>query len=192
MTDSVAKAGDTVAVKVSAAMCRLPFHGCEPDYIRDVCKAACCRSSTAKTGMVVTIHPTEAERIKARGGVIIANLLQPKQGERQCPFMDKANLCSLHFTPDKPFGCIASPFTLTKQGDTLIVRNRYKLLRCYKAGKQIPAYRAFRASLDLIFGADEAARICGHFDAGGGDIVARMPRRSYDMLKENDLSKKLA
>lgn len=77
-------------------------------------------------------------------------------------------------------------------GGTLIVRNRYKLLRCYDEGKKLPAYEVFRASLDLIFGEEEAARIVAHVDGGGGDLYARMSERSYTMLVENDDVKRRA
>ena len=179
---------DTYPVKVSAAMARLPFHGCEPEYIRTTCHAACCESSSAPGGILITIHPSEQGRIEARGAVVREGLLQPRGGERRCPFKTEADLCGLHETPDKPFGCIASPFTLNDNG-TLIVRNRYKLLRCYDDGPRLPAYRAFEASLKLLFGAAEAGRIAAHLDAGGGDLIAAMPAAAYAMLGDNDAIK---
>jgi len=185
---NTAPPGDTVTVKVSAKNARLPFNGCDPAYIRDVCHASCCQSSTSPTGTMITIHPSEQATIEARGGVVVDGLLQPRPGEKRCPFKTDEHLCGLHFTPDKPFGCIASPFTLNKN-NTLIVRNRYRLLKCYDDGKKIPAYQAFRASLDLIFGTDEAARICEHLDSGGGDLMATMRREQYQMLVDNDAIK---
>jgi len=184
-----APAPDTVRVKVSAKMARLKFNGCDPDYIRDVCHASCCQSSTHPTGTLITVHPTETAAMEARGATVLDGMLQPNPGEKKCPFKTGEHLCGLHFTPDKPFGCIASPFTLNKNG-TLIVRNRYTKLKCYKDGNQIPAYKAFRASLDLIFGAEEAARICDHLDNGGGDLFAHMARDVHDKLVTNDQLKK--
>lgn len=176
-----------VAVKVSAASARLPFHGCEPDYIRDVCKAACCRSTTAPGGCLVTIHPTEEIRVRARGADVAGGFIVPVA--RRCPFQaTDTNLCELHGTGEKPFGCIASPFTLNANG-TLIVRNRYKLLRCYDDGPRLPAFVAFRASLDLLFGLAEAARICLHLEAGGSDLRADMPAANHRMLIDNDAAK---
>jgi len=116
---------------------------------------------------------------------VVDGLLLPRSGEKRCPFKADNDLCGLHFTEDKPFGCIASPFTLNKN-NTLIVRNRYRMLKCFKDGKNIPAYKAFRASLDLIFGDKEAIRICNHFDTGGGDIIANIPSHNYQILVEND------
>jgi hypothetical protein len=131
----------------------------------------------------VAIHPSERAAIEARGGKVDAGgMLQPAEGKKLCPFKTDEHLCGLHFTEAKPFGCRASPFTINDSG-TLIVRNRYKLLRCYDDGKRQPAYQAFRASLDLIFGAEEAARICVHLDAGGGDLRARMPKEAADRLR---------
>jgi hypothetical protein len=178
---------DTVMKKVvvSSAMANLLFAGCTPDYITNVCKASCCQSSSSPTGTMITIHPREEPAIIARGAVIKNGLLQPRPGEKRCPFKQSDNLCGIHFTPDKPFGCIASPFTLNSNG-TLIVRNRYKSLKCYKEGQMLPAYVAFRASLDLIFGINEAARICAHLDAGGGNVEAWMPLETYEVLQTND------
>jgi hypothetical protein len=177
-------------VTISAAMARLPFHGCEPDYIATVCHASCCRSSTKKGGTFITVHPSEVDRLARHGVVIAEGLLQPQPGSRTCPFQTPTHLCGLHETPDKPFGCIASPFTLTGN-DTLIIRNRYKLLKCYKDGNPpLPAYIAFRASLDYLFGAEEAARIAAHLDAGGGDMPAVLPAVAWRMLHDNDAIKK--
>ena len=172
-------------VKVSAKSARQAFNGCDPDYIRTVCHAKCCESSTAPTGTMITVHPSEVAAIAALGGVVVDGLLQPKPGCRKCPFKTGDNLCGIHFTDAKPFGCIASPFTLNAN-NTLIVRNRYRLLKCYNDGRKIPAYKSFRASLDLIFGQTEAERICKHLDAGGGDITAKISERNYAMLKDND------
>lgn len=179
---------DTVTVKVSAAMARLRFNGCEPDYIANVCHGACERSTSSPTGTMITIHDSEIKRIEELGGVVIDNMLQPRT-HGVCPFQEEGYLCSLHFTPDKPFGCIASPFTLNKN-NTLIVRNRYKLLKCYEAGRKLPAYKAFTASLVLLFGQEEADKIVAHFDAGGGDYFALMARKTQRMLLENDRAKK--
>jgi DNA modification methylase len=174
-----------VPVKVSAKMARLPFHGCDPEYITTTCHASCCDSSTSPTGTMITIHPSEEHKLEPYGVVIAEGFLQPRAGEKKCPFKSAASLCALHQTPDKPFGCIASPFTLNTH-NTLIVRHRYKLLRCYDDGPKLPAYRAFRASLDLIFGAEEAQRITDHLDTGGGDLTAMMPVTAYGMLRDND------
>lgn len=182
---------DLVPVKISAASARQPFNGCDPAFIRDVCHAKCCDAPTRPTGMLVTIHPSEQHRVETRGGVVKDGLLQPKPEARGCPFKNDDHLCDLHFTPDKPFGCIASPFTLNKN-NTLIVRNRYRLMPCYKAGKRIPAYRAFRASLMLIFGVEGAKKITAHLDGGGGDLVVSIPARIHAMLTENDAIKKRA
>lgn len=172
-------------VKISAKSARQAFNGCDPDYIRNVCHAKCCESSTSPTGTMITVHPSEQAAIEALGGVVVNGLLQPKAGCKKCPFKTGDNLCGIHFTGSKPFGCIASPFTLNAN-DTMIVRNRYRLLKCYNDGRKIPAYKSFRASLDLIFGQAEAERICKHLDAGGGDITAKVSERNYAMLKEND------
>lgn len=181
-----------VRVRVSAACARLLFHGCDPAYIATTCHASCCQSSTSKTGTLITIHPSEQAALEARGATVAGGLLQPRAGERRCPFKTAEHLCGLHGGPDKPWGCIASPFALNKHG-TLIVRHRYVVLKCYADGPApVPAYVAFRASLDLIFGAEEAGRICGHFAAGGGDLDGWAPEASYLRLAAGDTAKRQA
>lgn len=177
-----------MTVKVSAKMARLPFNGCDPEYIARVCRARCCESSTAPGGTLITIHASEQAAIEAAGGRVVNGMLSANPQTKKCPFKTAADLCGLHFTDHKPLGCIVSPFTLNANG-TLIVRNRYKLLKCYDQGPRLPAYHAFRSGLDLIFGPAEAARVCAHLDAGGGDLTAAMPARNYHMLRDNDAAK---
>jgi hypothetical protein len=98
-----------------------------------------------------------------------------------CGFKTPEHLCSLHHTGMKPFGCIASPFTLNHR-DTLVISNRYRRLVCYKDGGR-PAYRAFATSLRLLFGPAEAERITEHLDAGGGDLEAGMLAEAYENLQ---------
>lgn len=189
MSKELSKEG-FIEVKVSNKMAKLKFNGCEPDYIKNVCKASCCQSSTSPTGTIITIHPEEEENLIKKYDVKIdKGLLQPNVGCKRCPFKKEDNLCGIHYTPDKPFGCIASPFTLNKN-NTLIVRNRYKLLKCFNDGNKIPAYQAFRASLDLIFGLQEAERICNHLDQSDEDIIAFVPIANHEKLVTNDMIKK--
>lgn len=171
-------------VTLSARSLRQRFNGCDPDYIATTCHAACCKAPTHPTGCRVAITTKDEAGVRARGATVTDGYLDPRPGTRGCPFQDRDTwLCSLHHTPDKPFGCIASPFVLTVR-DTLVVRNRYRMLRCYDDGKRQPAYLAFRASLELLFG-DTAAGIVAHMDAGGGDIEVAMLLDSYTLLAEN-------
>jgi hypothetical protein len=139
---------------------------------------------------MVTIHPTEERQIEARGGVVRNGLLEPRPGSRGCPFKTAEGLCRLHGTPDKPLGCIVSPFTLNRNG-TLVVRNRYKLLPCYRGnGPKEPAYRVFRSSLLAILDPERVAQIEQHLDAGGGDLIVPMRREIFRRLVENDAIKR--
>lgn len=176
-------------VKISAANARLMFTECGPACIAaNGCEGKCCDAPSRPTGCMVTIHPSEQADIEALGAQVVNGFIQPKPGQRGCPFKQDG-LCQLHFGPHKPFGCIASPFTLTA-GGTLIVRNRYKLLPCYRGnGPKQPAYRAFYSSLVLLFGARDAAFLAGHFDSGGGDILGLMSAENYAKLRDNDLAK---
>lgn len=175
-----------VEIKISAKMANLKFVECNPDYIENVCKGSCCQSSTKESGTMITIHPSEVAGIEELGGKVIGGLLDTPN--KKCMFKNGQHLCDLHFTDKKPFGCIASPFTLNNS-DTLIVRNRYKMLKCFKDGGNVPAYKNFKASLDLILGKEESERVSAHFNNGGGDIVAKITIENYRKLKDNDAIK---
>lgn len=153
-------------VRISRATAWQRFHGCEPEYIQNVCKGRCCEAPSRPGGTMITIHRSEADAIRARGGQVKDGLLVT---DGRCTFKDDAGLCGLHFTPDKPLGCIASPWTLARGGRSLIVRNRYRGLICYAAtaarkgvdtSDYKPAFVAFRAGLDLILGQQSAEWLC--------------------------------
>lgn len=169
-------------VRISAANARLEFNGCDPDYIRDVCHGACCRSKSAPGGALVAVSERQRPLVEEQGAAVADGLIVPVGG--RCPFQGDNFLCRIHGTPAKPHGCISSPFALNRRG-TLIVRNRYKLLRCYRAGPRLPAYVAFRASLDMLFGPEEAESICRHLDGGGGDCLGKMLTDHFNMLAGN-------
>lgn len=156
-------------VKISVKSMALLFHGCLPDYIDKVCHGRCCMPKA--TGPLVAILPAEKVAIEDAGGKVVNGLLK-QQHEGRCPFHSHATgLCGLHTAglnwegtgaPSiKPFSCVVNPFTLSKR-NVLIVRNRYKLLICYKKsrtefnkGKPMPAYIAFKSGLVRLFGTDE-------------------------------------
>jgi hypothetical protein len=150
--------------KVSAAHMRAKFTGCIPEYIRDVCHARCCQSSSGPIN--VAVLPGEVARLERRRIPVVAGVID--SNERLCPCQTDEHLCSLHGTGDKPFGCTASPFTLNRNG-TLIVRHRYYMLPCHRDGN-VPAYRAFESSLRAVLAVDdEYERLAAHLDAGYGD-----------------------
>jgi hypothetical protein len=188
MGQPITQAESFVKVKISAKSLRLKFNGCDPDFIKDVCHAHCCDTTKKGVGCIVTIHPTEEKQIE-KYGAEVENSLIKTDGEK-CPFKNEQFLCDLHHTPDKPFGCIVSPFKLNDNG-TLIVRHRYIQLKCYDAGKRLAAYKAFRPSLDLLFGRPGAENISNHLDNGGGDLTVEISKRIHSMLNENN-SKTLA
>jgi len=170
-------------VRVSVAQLRQSFHGCDPDYIREVCHAACCHHSGGPPK--VALLPVEALRLKRRGIKSAGGMVIAPDGVNCPAHTDTLSfLCSLHGTGDKPFGCVASPFVLTSR-DTLVVRNRYRLLRCYNVEPRLPAYEAFRASLDLLFGEAEAGRLADLVRHGVSvNPVAEMRDEAYQNLRE--------
>ena len=172
-----------VKVTVSGPMLRQQFQPCEPEYIKHNCLGRCCEGSNGQT--LITVHQSEASRIAALGGTIEGGFLKAIDGK--CPFKADDGLCKLH-GQDKPFGCKASPFTLNDRG-TLIVRNRYRCLRCYKTLFAVPAYEAHAWSLAQIFGDKEAARIAALAAGGEDKIDASISHNNYQMLRDNDDAK---
>jgi hypothetical protein len=174
----------------------VPFNGCEPEFIKTICKAGCEFSS--KHGTMITIHPSEKENIERLGGIVNENNFiipikaQTVRGFRKCcPFHTPDGLCKLHYTSYKPFGCIASPFTLNKH-NTLIIRYRYFSLGCYNKGKKLPAYIAFKESLNLILGEDNYKELCTHLTLYDKDILMGIKEDIYKKLVDNDIIKKLS
>jgi hypothetical protein len=154
-----------VPVRVSGAQLRQRFQPCEPGYVAAVCGGACCRRSTG--GVSVPI--------------IECGTVRELTGDR-CPHQDPVGLCALHGSPDKPLGCVASPFVLNEK-DLLVVRNRYRLLRCYDTPDAVPAYVAFRAGLERIFGAAEAAILAAAAEAGADEIASSIAPDVYSDLR---------
>jgi hypothetical protein len=183
---------EPVEIKVSAKMARIAFTECGPTCIaQNGCKGNCCISASKPGGCFVTVHPDEQQRVEAAGAVVRDGMIVPSPGTRGCPF-HVGGLCALFNKPARPFGCIASPFTLNRKG-TMIVRNRYTVLPCHLGpGAKQPAYKTFRTSLVLLLGEQETVRLTQHFDNGGGDCSATMPRATYDKLMVNDDIKRSA
>lgn len=181
----------TTTVRVNVAAMRQPFHPCTPDFVRDVCQARCCRSTTDPTGIAVVVQRVEIGRIEAAGGRVDRETLRIEPVGRRCPFQHtETHLCGLHETPAKPFGCRVSPFTINPN-NTLIVRNRYRFLPCFKADGAVPVAVAHRASLVALFGDAGAARIVGAV-ADRADVSLLMTASSSDveaLRHKNEASK---
>jgi hypothetical protein len=172
---------DKIKVRISGKWIKHKFL-CSADYIKNVCHGSCC---TGSNKVLISLLPNEAEAQQKKGySVSEGGLLQADSKTKKCPHIDNIGFCALHNTLDKPFGCIASPFTLN-QANTLIIRNRYSLMKCHSE-KGDYAYRVFRASLNLIFGNEEAERICTYYDKNDGDIDAFISKETYRKLKYLD------
>ena len=165
-------------VKVNLLALQQQFHECTPDFIRDVCQARCCRSSTDPTGIAVVVTATEAIRLRELGAEVDSETGRVAPVCRRCPFQSaETHLCQLHNTKDKPKGCIVSPFTINKK-NTLIVRNRYRLLPCFKAEGSKPVYESHSQSLIEMFGEKNAQLL---FDS------AKEEKEGSLMLEMDDL-----
>lgn len=180
-----------VEIKVSAKMARIEFTECGPACIeQNGCKGNCCKSPGKPGGCFVTVHPDEQKYVEKAGATVVDGMIKVADGERGCPFQKANGLCGVHGTKAKPFGCIASPFTLNRKG-TLIIRQRYTVLPCHLGpGKKEPAYKVFRSSLALIFGEKETDRITQKLDSGSGDFSATISREIYNKLLSNDAVKR--
>lgn len=176
-------------VTISAKSMRQKFHGCDPGYITSVCKGRCCH--TGDYGTLAVVMPDEIPLFEAAGGKVRDGFIDTTEHPKaHCPLRQDDGLCSIHFTGGKPRHCTISPFALSKR-DMLIVRNRFRMLICYKdanapGGTWLYAYQAFASSLELLYGQAEAIRIMHHFNGGGGNLVTQMPEERYAWLRYKD------
>ena len=165
-------------IPFSASWANKEWLPCNPQTVKDVgCKGRCCDPASKDPRLRVSIQPFEEEIIKKEGGKVKDGFLLPtknEKGKERCPFKNEEFLCDLHDKKGcKPFGCIASPFAFDKYGN-LGPRYRYQGFLCYKKravklgdhlGKRaVPAYVGFRASLDMLFGKEEAEKLCQHLE----------------------------
>lgn len=156
---------------------------CNKEYILSHCHGRCCEGAGK---IIISLLPNEVERMVSEGYGVIGGFLQPDTETGKCPFKTKEGLCSVHDTDLKPFGCVASPFTLN-DSDTLIIRNRYSLLKCHNEGEH--AYVTFKSSLNLLFGEEESTRICNEMQTSNTDFYAKIHTTSYNSLKYLDALK---
>lgn len=182
-----------IKVKVNLDAMQQMFHACTPDFIRDVCQARCCRSSTDPTGIAVVVAPDEARRLRVLGATVDDETGRIAPVNRRCFFQSpETHGCSLHETPDKPRGCIISPFTINAN-NTLIVRNRYRLLPCFKAEGAHPVYRSHYLSLVTMFGLEQAKHLADAASGryGQGDaIYLEMSDQIADELRHKNKESK--
>lgn len=185
-----------VPVRVNIAAMRQPFHPCTPNFIASTCQARCCRSTTDPTGIAVVVTTAEAVRLRHRGADVDHTSGRIAPVARRCPFQGQQDhLCSLHGTDDKPAGCVISPFTVNANG-TLIVRNRYRRLPCFKADGAVPVVAAHRASLIRLIGTDATDFLTAAITnpilerGAAGYITAYAHVDDIDMLRHKDINSK--
>jgi len=167
-----------IPIKISTNWLNKKFL-CSYDYILKECKGRCCQSSDK---ILISLLPNEINNFIELGRKVENNLLCA-DSRNICPEKNDNGLCNLHNTHLKPFGCIASPFTINKN-NTLIIRYRYSRLKCFGNGE--PAYKVFKPSLDLIFGKDESERICKEIQENKTDIIANITEENLNKIKYLD------
>lgn len=163
------------SVKISSKWLQHRFN-CTVENILTMCHGRCCEGTNQ---IVVSLLLEEQEWHRGKGYDVIDGLLMPDSRTDKCPHKEANGLCALHGTPYKPFGCIASPFTINKN-DTLIIRHRYTHLKCHGVG--LPAYVTFRASLNLLFGYNTAENITSSLNGDSGDFFVHMDDNVYRKL----------
>lgn len=171
-----------VKIKISTKSVNQKFIKCEKEYIVNNCKGRCCEGSDR---ILVSIHKSEQNKFIKKGAKIKDGFLVPVNG--LCPFKTKEGLCGTH--QDKPFGCIISPFTLNTN-NTLIVRNRYRLLNCFKRKdvKKYPVYISHKQSLIYLFGKRQYKKLI-KFAKKEKDCYLKLDYNKYKMLLDNDFQK---
>ena len=172
-------------MRISGACLRQRFQPCEPEYIRAVCRGRCCEG----TGRIlVSIHHSERAIIEAHGAHVQDGFIVPAENGK-CPFKTEEGFCAIHGN-GQPLGCLVSPFTLSAR-NMLIVRNRYRCLRCYRsAPAPVPVYVAHRRSLLRLFGPAQYTEIVRAVELGMAYTTARMSRGDWKIITENDQAKR--
>lgn len=174
-----------IKIKVSLASLRQQFIPCNSEYINNTCHGRCCQGTD---GICVTIHNNERNHIKNLGGNIDDNGFLIPDSRGLCQFKNDNGFCNIHEN-GKPFGCAASPFTLNTN-NTLVVRNRYRMLKCYRdEGNKLPVYEAHKFAFNSIFEANEVKRIIEAVNAGDDEFYAYISPEKYRMLVDNDMAK---
>jgi len=176
---------DTIQINISDKWLNHLF-SCNMDYIQNVCNGGCCEGNNC---IVVSLLPEEESTQKQHGYNVENGMLQAVN--KKCPHKNENGLCNVHDTNLKPFGCIVSPFTLSKSKGkkTLIIRHRYSRRKCHGHGE--PAYITFKKSLNLLFGLEESNRICKELENKKSNIVGNIPTEVYDNLLYLDSLKKV-
>ncbi len=172
---------ETRKVKISIKYMKQKFHPCEIEYIKNVCHGRCCEGNN---GLMVTIHETEKSKYELND-IEIENGFIKDKNNGICPFKNHY-LCSIH--NDKPMGCRFSPFTLS-ENNILIVRNRYRLLKCYNTEDAIPIYLAHKWSLEQIFGIEKTKEIIDKIESMDNDFFVDMSSFIYQVITDNDIAK---
>lgn len=158
---------------------------CSYNYIINNCKGRCC-GIVGK--IMISLLPKEEIWHKKNGFNTLNGFLLPDKIINQCPYKLLSGLCKLHNTEFKPFGCIASPFTLNNK-NTLIIRYRYSRLKCFDTGDY--AYNIFKKSLILLFGLQETINIINQVKNNNGDIFANMDMHILNKIKYLDNLKRI-
>lgn len=175
-----------VSVEISKKMLMQKFQPCKSDYIKSNCVGRCCEGTNQ---ILVSVHETEEQKFKNMGASITNGFIQPNPETKKCPFKKQNGLCKIH--DEKPFGCKASPFTFNSN-NLLIVRNRYRSLKCYNTEKAIPIYESHRWSLEQIFGKKETTEIIKKVINGNDKIQAKINKFKYKIMIDNDSAKRKA
>jgi Fe-S-cluster containining protein len=171
-----------VKIKISSKSMNQKFVKCDEEYIIKNCKGRCCEGTDK---ILVTIHKSEQLKFEKKGAKVKDGFLVPVNG--LCPFKTNKGLCSTH--QDKPFGCRISPFTLNTN-NTLIVRNRYRSLKCFrrKDVKKYPVYVSHKQSLIFLFNKKQYNKLV-RFSKKGKDCYLKLEYKKYKMLLDNDFQK---
>lgn len=170
---------ENVKITISSKWANHLFN-CTPEHIIEHCHGRCCEGSDK---ILISLLLGEVAAQEKAGHKTESGLLLPDPQTGKCPHKLPNGLCAAHGTALKPFGCVASPFTLNA-GNTLIIRNRYSNMKCHGQGS--PAYETFKASLNLILGYDQADSVCKELAAGSGDIEAEITREIYNSIRYLD------
>jgi len=176
-----AKPGDDgmVECSISVKTFKNTWHGCDPGWIcsDDGCAGKCCQPGGK--GATVVVTDDEAKRLRKRGIAIKNGAIDLGDG-RYCPCQDEDGLCKLHKTGDKPLTCVTEPLKVLSNG-TIVVRDRFFLLKCFKVGG-MPGYKAWEGAFKRLFGDSQTKRIQKEIEAGADKVTAKMDAKLFETM----------
>jgi 1-aminocyclopropane-1-carboxylate deaminase/D-cysteine desulfhydrase-like pyridoxal-dependent ACC family enzyme/Fe-S-cluster containining protein len=164
---------------------------CDVNMITNHCYAQCCRGTYKKLDQPVVIVLDDEEKNLIPESQILNFTIDKNRhllvtDNRKCPYQDStSNLCSIHLTGKKPFGCSIMPITITK--GEIAIQKIFTKMKCqvksFEGVNKVPFYKGYRQSMVALFGEEETQRIIQEIESEKTKITARIPSLQIEKMR---------